>query len=139
MNCTEVKDAFVKTLTEEAQTSYCEMLFTRESSEDPGGPKTVDVANIFLSFAYSDNFMGVIQSLNYFLESKLAYEHKSIFIWISMFSVDQNKAAELTMEWWSGTFKRSIGRIGYVVTVALPWKNPTLTRAWCLLGDILYN
>ena len=94
---------------------------------------SMDVANVFLSFAYSDNFMDVIKSLKYFLESKLAHEHKSLFIWISMFSVDKNKAAELSMEWWSGTFKRSIGCIGHVVLVALAWKNPTtLERAWCL-------
>ena len=117
MNCTEVKYTYLKTMTAAAQTSYCEMLST-----------TVDVANIFLSFAYSDNFMDVIRSLKYFLESKLAHEHKSFFIWISMFSVDQNKAAELPMEWWSGTFKRSIGRIGYVVMVALLWKNPTTLK-----------
>ena len=129
MNCTAVKDTFVKTLTEAAQTSYCEMLLKREPDEST----SVDVANVFLSFAYSDNFMDVIRSLKYFLESKHAHEQISIFVWISMFSVDQNKAAFLPMDWWSGTFKRSIGDIGHVVLVALPWKNPTtLTRGWCL-------
>jgi tetratricopeptide (TPR) repeat protein len=40
------------------------------------------------------------------------------------------------MEWWSGTFKRSIGGIGRVVLVALPWKNPTtLWEIFCAIEE----
>lgn len=121
--------------------SYCEMVKKRESAESSeeimtrAGSMTVGVANIFLSFAFVDNFMEVMRCLQYYLISKNAGRDREqlAFVWISMFSVDQNKAETFPMDWWSVTFKRSIGEIGRVVMVALPWKNPTtLHRSWCL-------
>jgi len=82
MTCTEVKDVFIKNFTKETGMSYCEMVKRRETSAADevgigvgigvGEDKsiTVDVANIFLSFAFSDNFMEVIRCLQYSLESK---------------------------------------------------------------------
>merc|ERR1711990_1118587 len=50
-----------------------------------------------------------------------------------MFTNSQHDTSNRPYEWWQNTFKSSIGVIGQMLLVMMPWNCPIpMTRAWCL-------
>ena len=142
MSCTQVKDIYVMKVTETTLASYCHHVVQehRDGNESNGLSVVLNLgetpvatnnhcpvgkANVFVSFAFLDNFCSVI--------SCLPDEGDSTYFWLSIFSTNQHLASERKFDWWSNTFLQSIEKINRVIMVALPWNNPTtLTRSWCL-------
>lgn len=131
MDCTEVKDKFVKEVTTSKKTSYCSMI--EESEIDLSSPEvTVGKANLFVSFAFSSDFLLLFRCLQDYMKSNVE-NCEQAYIWITFFSVNQHAAGKRNMEFWSGTFMESIRGIGRVVLIAMPYDDPTpLSRAWCI-------
>jgi hypothetical protein len=80
----------------------------------------------FISHAWQYNFRGMIDALvNYFGEGA--------FVWLDFVCNNQHKAPNYLFDWWSGTFKTAISRIGKTVMVLSPWNDPIpLIRGWCI-------
>jgi tetratricopeptide (TPR) repeat protein len=90
-------------------------------------------ANIFVSFAYSDNFLELVESLEEYLRNQSDFAVDTVYFWFDMFVNNQWEAAEHDFEWWATTFRTAVKSIGHTVLFLSPWDNPTmLKRAWCL-------
>eukprot|EP01038_Epipyxis_sp_PR26KG_P014216 gene14216-19075_t len=91
-------------------------------------------STIFVSFAYSNNFIELVEALNLFLSSHSdQFPKDSTYLWFDLFVNDQWHALEKNFEWWATTFKEAVVEIGNTVCVLSPWNKPVLLeRAWCL-------
>jgi hypothetical protein len=86
-------------------------------------------ANVFLSFAYTNNFCELVDAL----ENHLQTTNSNTFFWFDVFVNNQWVAAEKSFEWWATTFRTAVCDIGETLLFLEPWDNPVmLTRAWCL-------
>jgi hypothetical protein len=92
-----------------------------------------DQATLFLSFAYSDNFIELVDAIEVFFEehSDMSVEHT--FLWFDMVVNNQLEAADHDFDWWATTFRTAVQQIGHTLVFLSPALNPSLlTRAWCL-------
>ena len=96
----------------------------------------VSKANIFVSFAYSADFIELVDALECYLkeiENNNINATSNTYFWFDLFVNDQWVALERDFWWWSNTFKTAILDIGKTLCVLLPWNKPApLNRAWCL-------
>ena len=97
-------------------------------------------ANIFLSFAYMDNFADLVDAMELFLDTNASqYPKESTYFWFDMLVNSQWGALDKDFIWWATTFKEAVVEIGKTVCFLSPWSNPTIfSRAWCLL-EICYS
>jgi len=97
-------------------------------------------ANIFLSFAYMDNFADLVDAMELFLDTNASqYPKESTYFWFDMLVNSQWGALDKDFVWWATTFKEAVVEIGKTVCFLSPWSNPTIfSRAWCLL-EICYS
>ena len=129
------KDA---TLTFAADSSLIEMLRTAHH-EIPHGKLGLTYrqavgtkANIFVSFAYDDNFIDLVEGLELFLEDEKR-DPTTTYFWFDMFVNDQWHALDHDFDWWANTFSTAVESIGETVIFLSPWDQPgMLKRAWCL-------
>lgn len=132
-----------KTLTYAAKCSLIEVLHreypTIERVKHPRLGVTYDEAvgakaTAFVSFAYSDNFIELVGSLEQLLKDEpVKYPVESTFFWFDMIVNDQWSALEKSFDWWATTFREAVKEINNTICFFAPWNDPTVTkRAWCL-------
>ena len=86
-------------------------------------------ANVFLSFAYGDNFFELVNSLE---QSSDTFNKDTTYYWFDMFVNNQWLANDKSSHWWLNTFRNAIKEIGHTLCFLSSWRNPTLvSRAWC--------
>jgi hypothetical protein len=85
-------------------------------------------ATIFLSFAYNDNYIDLVGSLERFFVERLEYNQETTFFWFDLFINDQWAAASMGFDWWLNTFKKVIEEIGHTICFLSPWSNPTIIK-----------
>jgi hypothetical protein len=114
---------FIKQLTVECGSSYCEMLKNRNLSY-------VGLANVFVSHAWDCYFIDTLEALIRTFQGK---EEETV-VWFDIFSHNQHSDnTNRESNWWVSNLKEAINRIHSTVTVFTSLVNPyTLTRAWCL-------
>jgi len=98
------------------------------------GRSAIGLANVFISHAWSYNFMEVIEAIEAFLVDR-KYENE-IYFWFDTFVVLQHDRPNTTkrdVTWFASSFKGAIETIHTTLVVMLPWQAPVaLTRSWCL-------
>ena len=77
-------------------------------------------ANIFLSFAYGDNFIDLVEGLELFMEDEKRNPTTTYF-WFDMFVNDQWHALDHDFDWWANTFSTAVESIGETVIFLSPW------------------
>lgn len=132
LTTTDVCVKYVIPLTQEKSCSYCDLIKGKLSDTDPSTSidDGINVANVFVSHAWKYNFLDVVNTLRQAQgdDSQLRY-----YFWFDVFSNNQHDTSSVPYEWWEGTFKSAIRRIGRTMLIIHPWNNPIpLTRAWCL-------
>jgi tetratricopeptide (TPR) repeat protein len=132
---TVVNDDHLKPLTSESGLSLCDQLALVAVDAGTDGNVSVAEANWFISHAWSYNFLDVMEAVEVFVETEVALEERDdVVIWFDLFSNSQHSAQNRPFEWWSGTFKNAVQKLGNVMMVLHPWDSPvTLTRAWCVM------
>ena len=89
-------------------------------------------ANMFVSFAYGDNFIDLVEGLELFLQDEKR-DPSMTYFWFDMFVNDQWHALDHDFDWWANTFSTAVESIGETVIFLSPWDQPgMLKRAWCL-------
>ena len=89
-------------------------------------------ANIFVSFAYGDNFIDLVEGLELFVKDEQR-DPTTTYFWFDMFVNDQWHALDHDFDWWANTFSTAVESIGETVIFLSPWDKPgMLKRAWCL-------
>lgn len=127
MSISQINKAFVKAESAGTGQSYLHKFF---GQRDENGLLYIDESNIFISYAWSYEFVDVVVDVM----EQCHGEDKMCYFWFDLFTNDQNSVAEKDFTWFCNTFQGSIDAIGKVVLVVAPWNNPVvLTRAWCLL------
>ena len=119
---TDVCNEFLKPLTEQSQSSLCDLLchIKHEAYSEK--------AEVFISHAWRYYFLDVVEALLYHFR-----DAPDTIIWFDLFSNNQHKATTLDYEWWQTTFKSAIADFQHTVMVMSPWHNPIpYTRAWCI-------
>ena len=129
----QVRDEIIKELTASRKSSYSEVF------AEPGafGP-----ANLFVSHAWSYNFMeDLIDGLSASLEQQRA-PSEGWFLWIDIFVVCQwvdppkagdSVAAARNFKIFSKAFSDVLKQIGRAVFILSPWDRPVwMERVWCL-------
>ena len=133
-----------RTLTYSAQSSLVDMLRKFHSKSAGGIPHpqlqvTYDEvvgekANIFLSFAYSSNYVDMVDAIEHFMLKKSSeFSPESTYFWFDVFVNDQWHALDKPFEWWASTFKEAVQDIGFTLCYFSSWERPTyVTRVWTL-------
>jgi hypothetical protein len=88
-------------------------------------------ATVYLSHSWSDIFLDVVSALK---EHYYSGDH-GVIVWFDIFSLNQRamSAYKDTFSWYSTVLKSAIRRVGKVLVVVLPWKDPAaLHRSWCI-------
>ena len=94
--------------------------------------QVVGQANIFLSFAYQDNFIEMVDAIVCFMESANMPKETTYF-WFDTFVNNQWVPLDNKFDWWATTFREAVSAIGHTLLFLTPCLKPTmLTRAWCL-------
>ena len=89
-------------------------------------------ADIFVSFAYLNDFIGLVGALENFLEKYPSFSVETTFFWFDIFVNNQWNALDKPFEWWASTFRSAVESIGTTVSFFGPWNDPIcLTRIWC--------
>ena len=121
LTTSDVNDLYVKPLTVELNSSFCQFLKKRYTS-------SVGEAQVFISHAWDYNFLEMIDILQHHLRNNM-----DIIIWFDLFSINQHDDADRDAKWWSNVFMSAIEYFNHTVLVVPSWKHPIpLTRAWCL-------
>lgn len=91
-------------------------------------------ANIFISFAYADNFIELVDALEVSsVEDPNTFHAETTFYWFDMFVNNQWKSKDRDFNWWTTLFRDAIHKIGHTLCFISPWNKPTLVeKAWCL-------
>jgi tetratricopeptide (TPR) repeat protein len=85
-------------------------------------------ANVFISFAYYNDFITLVDALENFFENYPSYSVETTFFWFDIFVNNQWEANTP----WESIFKNAVESIGMTVGFFEPWNNPIcLTRIWC--------
>ena len=130
----QVRDEIIKGLTASTKSSYSDVF-----AAEPG---TFGPANLFVSHAWSYNFMeDLIDSLCASLEQQRA-PPEGWFLWIDIFVVCQwvdppkagdSVAAARNFKIFSQAFLDVLKEIGQAVFILSPWDQPVwMMRVWCL-------
>ena len=130
----QVRDEIIKGLTASRKSSYSDVF-----AAEPG---TFGPANLFVSHAWSYNFMeDLIDSLGASLEQQQA-PAEGWFLWIDIFVVCQwvdppkagdSVAAAQNFKVFSQAFLDVLKEIGRAVFILSPWDRPVwMMRVWCL-------
>ena len=92
-------------------------------------------ANLFISFAYADNFIDLVDALELYLETHSKdYPVDTTCFWFDLPLNNQWTASDQPFEFWAKTFQDTVEAIGHTLCFLSPWENPSiLTRVWCLL------
>ena len=91
-------------------------------------------ANVFISFAYANNFVELVSALEGYLDDRNATSENTseVFFWFDMFVNSQWGALDRDFTWWSTTFRTAVQSIGETVIFLSPWDDPAIfKRAWC--------
>ena len=130
-----------KTLTYSGRNSLVEVLRLNHHSADfPHeqlgvfyGQVVGHKADIFVSFAYSSNFIELVDGLHCFLENTPSLNRDTTCFWFDLFVNNQWEALAHDFAWWATTFRKAVQDIGHTLCFLTPWARPDmLTRAWCL-------
>ena len=70
-------------------------------------------ANVFVSFAYSDNFFELVEALELFMSKHPELAEESTYFWVDFLVNDQWNALSKPFDWWATTFKEAVA-IQYV-------------------------
>jgi tetratricopeptide (TPR) repeat protein len=90
-------------------------------------------ASLFVSFAYLDNYIELVDALELHIETQNLPEISTYF-WFDIFVNDQWTAVDKDFDWWANAFRETVTTIGHTLTFLSPWSNPSyLKRVWCLL------
>jgi tetratricopeptide (TPR) repeat protein len=150
----QVREQFIKPLTHTSQTSYVELL----KSEGGNGLDDIGIANIYLCYAWSSDFLSLIDTIvDYFQKN-----HKKIkelnngqepVLWMDLFCINQFQKIlqNIDYHWLSTHFLSSISQIHHTLLImpsansnssdllnpstvsASIWENPlAFHRSWCL-------
>ena len=128
LTTTEVCEKFVKEMTKENLSSYCDMKLSSKNSQ-------VKRATVFISHAWKYKFLNVLDALQeHFPANAVDSNGETFVLWFDLFSNNQHGLdAPPPFEWWCDTFMNAIKTLGRVVMIMEPWENPIpLTRVWCL-------
>ena len=107
----------VRPATEGPNCAYCELAETGEM-----GP-----ADAFVSHAWLFPFELLVNALE-----EAALPPETLF-WVDIAVVNQHANATRGFDWWSGTFREAVKRIGLTLLVLAPRRKAvTLERAWCI-------
>lgn len=126
------------TLTFEGKCSLVELL-RREHGTEPHPilgvtySKVVGPATVFLSFAYSSDFMELVDGIQLHMQANPDLPPETTFFWFDLLVNDQWHAMEKDFNWWANTFSKAVEEIGYTLCFLSSWDLPTyITRVWCL-------
>jgi hypothetical protein len=90
-------------------------------------------ADIFISFAYSSNYIELVDALECFLADNPSLDRLKVGFWFDLFVNCQWDALSHDFDWWSTTFREAVQDIGHTLCFLYPWNDPVmLNRAWCL-------
>jgi tetratricopeptide (TPR) repeat protein len=90
-------------------------------------------ATLFVSFAYADNYIDLVDALELYVETHQLSE-ASTFFWFDMFINDQWTASDKKFDWWANAFRETVTSIGHTLSFLSPWNDPSyIRRVWCLL------
>ena len=127
---TQINDEYLKPLTITKGLSYCDTLLDEISSDGGQSEVTVAPATVFISHAWSSNFLEVVDA---FINHLRSSGQSDAVIWFDLFSNNQHQTSIRPFEWWCNTFQSAIRDFGHTILVLTPWRDPVpLTRAWCL-------
>lgn len=141
MTTTDVCVNYIIPMTKDKNCSYCDQIIQQKTTKkNPNNvnkslDKGINIANVFVSHAWKYNFLNVIETLRQSQqeEEKEGNNKQIFYFWFDLFSNNQHDTSNIPYEWWEGTFKSAIRRIGKTILIIHPWNNPIpLTRAWCL-------
>lgn len=123
----EVVMMIIKPATMEFSQSFCEMLQAQ-------GHQSVGIANVFVSHAWGDPFLTLVQKLEnpnnfYFLDQQYDRHQDTTIVWLDIFSIRQNESLLLDSEWFRTVFGKGIAQIKNTVFVLTP---TSMTRGWCI-------
>ena len=127
-------EAFTIKVTERFHCSFTELLLQHEKFDKC----VVDQAEYFVSFAYDTNLETLVDALDRFRKKK---EKADVFVWISIFSVNQHFQAkegkvapiQYPKTWFKNAFETCIASIKNVLFILTPIRNPiALHRLWCI-------
>lgn len=127
-------EAYVLDVTRPQHCSFTELLANHATYQKC----VVDTAEYFVSFAYSTAFEVILDALEKYRKK---VEAEDIFVWISIFSINQHfgrtegeeAAVVYPKGWFKNAFERCIPEIGNVLFVMHPLSDPVaLKRLWCI-------
>ena len=112
--------------------TYAQLLQARGAADDASShAPLVGQATAFVSHAWSYVFFDLLAALE--AHARASRLPETTFFWVDIFVCFQHKAAKLSQEWWSRTFRRCVVDIGFTILVLSPWHAPApLTRSWCV-------
>lgn len=97
---------------------------------------TVGPATVFVSHAWGDSFLGMVDALERWEARRPGRDDPDAtptFFWVDLFANSQHGTADRPFEWWLGVFATSIARVGCTVLVLQSAARPVpLSRVWCL-------
>ena len=129
------------TLTYESQTSLIELLQIHHRDANNVHPElgvyynqvVSDKPNIFLSYAYSSNYIDLVEAIEVHFEENPDLSVGSTYFWFDLFVNNQWYALDKDFTWWSGTFRSAVKGIGNTLCFFDSWdKAIYVTRAWTL-------
>lgn len=117
----EVCEHHVKKMTMAKKSSLCQVLYDKNH-------KVVGKATIFISHTWEQNFLKVVDALQFHMR-----DTPDRIIWFDLFSINQYLNCSRSYGWWSTTFMAAIKDMGHTVMVMSPWNDHViLSRSWCL-------
>eukprot|EP01040_Poterioochromonas_malhamensis_P017063 gene17063-19527_t len=129
----DVVKAFILRSTEKSQSSYCDY-YSRDGNDCYTGK-----ANVFVSHAWSDNFLELCYTLldkaNYrelFSNNpdlRLSEWKNETIVWIDIFSMNQHSEEVRNADWLKTTFANAIKEIGFTLFI---FTSKSITRMWCI-------
>ena len=92
-----------------------------------------EAANRFISFAYDDNFIELVESVELYFQTHPDCSEEKTYFWLDLFVNNQWGALDISFDKWTEIFRTAVQRIGHILCFFSTYKNPTLmTRAWSL-------
>lgn len=129
----QVVSHVIKPLTvvnENSGCSYVELLLAADANSGGAALFAAD-ATVFVSHAWSNNFVAMAEAVLDALEGKA--DSNRVYLWNDIFVVNQHRANDLQQAWWVNSFAKAVAIIGRTLLVADPYAEPEpLKRSWCL-------
>lgn len=128
LTTTDVCETIIKPATASQHCAYVDLL--RDTKDAATGQPVLGKATVFVSHAWKYEINDAIATM---VEFAAQNQNTPQYFWFDLFINNQHEAVARPFEWWCGTFKDNIARIGTVLLIMTPWHDPIpLTRAWCL-------